>query len=198
MAFRKRRERERLRLADNEISAESGISSVNNNLLEKYTMARGNVSSVFSKKTKFPIALDIIISILLVLLVVAIVAGACFIVARFNDAHDSRNIEYQLLIERSEIDDITKGENLYVDKDGSAIYFGRVVDVNDRVVVTGKEQNADYVIVTLHATVQYRDDEGYSIGSERIAVGREISARIDSDTFKCEIISLVILRDQEN
>ncbi len=198
MAYRKRRERERLKLADNDISADSGVSSVNNNLLEKYTQARGNVSSVFSKKSKFPLALDIIISVLLVLLVAAIVAGACLIVARFDDSYDSKDIEYELLIDRAEIDDIQKGVNLYVDKNGSAIYFGRVVDINERVVVTGKEQDADYVIVTLHATVQYRDDEGYSLAGEKIAVGREISARINNDTFNGEIINLLILRDQEN
>lgn len=199
MSYRKNKiKRERLRLADSDISADSAISSVNGNLLEKYTQARGNVSSVFSKRNKFPLALDIIISVLLILLVIAIVVGGYFLMKRFDDSYDSKDIEYVLLIDISEIDGVNKGDNLYVDKDGSAIYFGRVTEIDDKVIVTGKDETVDYVLVTLHATVQYRDDDGYSLDGERIAIGKEISARVDDDTFSGEIVRLSVRKDTDN
>ena len=117
---------EKLVNADREKSADSSRASVKNDFVEKYTKARGSVSSVFTKKSKFPIGLDIFISFLLIVIVAALVVGAYFLIIKFDDAHENATIEYVLLVDKQSAQGLEKGNNVYMDKYGSTIYFGNV------------------------------------------------------------------------
>ncbi len=183
--------KDKLRRADSERSADVLSSSVNSSFIEKYTKARGNVSSVFSKKNKFPIGLDIFISVLLIVIVAALVVGAYFLIIKFDDAYDNATIEYTLLVPLEQTEGIQKGNNVYIDRSGSVVYIGSVIEVNRDVSVSNVNSAVtEYVTVTVRADALYRDDEGYNIDDEKIAVGRAISVRINNRALLCEIIGL--------
>ena len=124
MSNRKNKDKsqERLKQADREKSSDSAFTKVNNDFVEKYSKVRGNVSSVFTKKSKFPIGLDIFISILLILVVAALVVGAYFLIIKFDDAYDNATVEYVLLVDKSQAEGIVKGDNVYIDRYGSALW----------------------------------------------------------------------------
>ena len=184
--------------ADKERSADANSSAVNNSFIEKYTKTRGNVSSVFTKKKKFPIVLDILISLVLVLIVAALVVGAYFLIIRFNDSYDNATVEYVLLVDREVLDGLSKGDNVYVDKAETVVYLGNVVDIDKEVSVSNLNTTAKLVALTIRADVQYRNDEGYNIDGEKIAVGRNITIRINNKVLPSEIVELVIIEDVNN
>ena len=191
MSYRKNRKiTEKLKHEDSDISVDANVLSANSNLIEKYSKARGNVGSVFSKKNKFPLGLDIFVSVLLIALVAALVVGAYFLIDRFNDSYDDQQIEYVLLVDKALVTNVLNGDNLYVDKDGSAIYFGRVSNIDKNVVVYNEKDGGEYVLLTVHADVLYRDNEGYNLEGIKIAVGRSLTARVGGNVFEGEIISL--------
>ncbi len=200
MSNKKNKEKikERLGRSDNDKSAGTAFSSVNNNLFEKYTKARGNVSSVFAKKSKFPIGLDIFISVLLVLIVAALVVGAYFLIIRFDDAYDNETVEYVLLVEKNQIEGAEKGNDIYVDKDGAVIFCGSIVNIEDsNFTLENSDVNIEYALVTVRADVQFRDDEGFSIDEEKIAVGRTMTVRVKDTTFTCDIVELTVLESKK-
>ena len=184
---------ERLKQADREKSSDSAFTKVNNDFVEKYSKVRGNVSSVFTKKSKFPIGLDIFISILLILVVAALVVGAYFLIIKFDDAYDNATVEYVLLVDKSQAEGIVKGDNVYIDRYGSAVYLGNIIEVDDKVEVASAEETS-YVLVKIYADAQYRDDEGYSIDDEKIAVGRSMNVRVKNMAILCEIVDLSVLK----
>ena len=47
-------------------------------------------------------------------------------------------------------------------------------------------------MVTVIASVQYREDEGYTIEGNTIAVGKALVARIGNMTFDSEIVGLTV------
>lgn len=193
MSNRKNKDKvqEKLISADREKSSDAARSSVNNDFVEKYTKARGSVSSVFTKKSKFPIGLDIFISILLIAIVAALVVGAYFLIIKFDDSHDNAVVEYVLLVDKAQVEGIEKGNNAYIDRNGSVVYFGNIIDINDNIVVANENVAVtEFVAITVRADAQYRDDEGYTINGEKIAVGRSISLHIKDRALACEIIEL--------
>lgn len=186
----------RLKHADREKSTDSAVSSVNKQFAEKYNKVRGNVSSVFTRKSKFPLGLDIFISILLIVIVAALVVGAYFLVIKFDDAYDNATIEYVLLVDKNQAEGVIKGDNVYIDRHGAVAYLGNVIDVNSNVSVASNNGSVQYVAITVHADAQYRDDEGYSVDDEKIAVGKPISVRVKNATLACEIIELFVLNSK--
>ncbi len=195
MSNKKNKEnKERLTRHDRERSSDSAPLSANNNFIEKYTKARGNVSSVFSKKSKFPIGLDIFISILLIVLVAALVVGAYFLIISFDDAYQDVTVDYVLLVDKAQASTAQRDMDLYVDKDGSAVHLGKITAIDDKVTVSGVDGAAsEYVAITVRANLQFRDDEGFSIDDVKIAVGNAISVRVKNVVLNCEIVDLAIL-----
>lgn len=199
MSNRKNKEKlqERLKRVDVEKSGDSSISTTNNDFIEKYSKVRGDVSSMFNKKSKFPIGLDIFISLLLILVVVSLVIGAYFLIIKFDDAYDNATIEYVLLVDKKQAYGVIKGDNIYIERYGSVVYLGNIVEVDENVEVSSSKEGANqYVAIKVHADAQYRDDEGYSIDEEKIAVGRELSVRVKSKAFSCEIVELYVTQSK--
>jgi hypothetical protein len=128
----------------------------------------------------------------LIVLVAAIVVGAYFLIIKFDDAHENATIEYVLLVDKAYAQDLEKGSNVYMEKYGSVVYLGNIVDINDKIEVDNGTET-EYVSVTVRADVQYRDDEGYMIDDEKIAVGRTLSVRVKSVAFMCDIVELTVI-----
>ena len=195
MSNRKNKDKvqERLKLADREKSADSALSKANSDFAEKYSKVRGNVSSVFTKKSKFPLGLDIFISIFLILVVAALVVGAYFLIVKFDDAYDNATIEYVILVDKNQTEGIVKGDNVYIDRYGSLVYLGNIMEINEKVEVTSGS-DAQYLAIKVYADARYRDDEGYNIDDEKIAVGRSLSVKVKNHTLTGEIIELSVLK----
>ena len=184
---------EKLKQADRVRSTDSSHTSKNNDFVEKYTKARGSVSSVFTKKSKVPIGLDIFISLLLVVLVAALVVGAYFLIVRFNDSHDNATIEYVMLADKASVEGVEKGNNVYTESNGSVNYLGSVIDINENIAVASE---SSFVAITVRVDAQYRDDEGYKVNDEKIAVGRTICVCVGDSKFNGDIIELSIMQNK--
>ena len=184
---------EKLKQVDRVRSTDSSHTSKNNDFVEKYTKARGSVSSVFTKKSKFPIGLDIFISLLLVVLVAALVVGAYFLIVRFNDSHDNATIEYVMLADKASVEGVEKGNNVYTESNGSVNYLGSVIDINENIAVASE---SSFVAITVRVDAQYRDDEGYKVNDEKIAVGRTICVCVGDSKFNGDIIELSIMQNK--
>ena len=133
---------------------------------------------------------------MLVVLVAALVVGASFLIIRFDDSYDNATVEYVVIVDKSVAEGLSKGDNVYIDKPGSVIYMGNVIDIHKDISVERPDVIADgYVALTIRASVQYRDGEGYNIDGEKIAVGRDMTIRINNSISTCEIVELVIIED---
>ena len=159
-----------------------------NKLNEK---GRGNVNGLFKKKNKFPLALDIIIAILAIAIVVGAIFGAYFAFVYFSDDSEEVTLEYVVLTNKADASLISKGNDVYLDGT-AATYMGSVVDISYEVDVKGSgvSPDAEYMLVYIRVTVNYRPNEGYSINDQKIAVGKEITVRTGEYTYSGELVAL--------
>ena len=140
--------------------------------------------AVFSSKRaarkKLPIAIDIIVALLFVALFAGVIVGAYFALTSFSRDYESVNVEYTILIPSADESAYSSvaSKPLYMEKNGSVEYFGKVKSAKYSV-----EDGA--WLVTVAATVRYKDGEGYSIGQNRLAVGQSLSLRTDSGVAVC-------------
>ena len=184
-----------LKFADSEKSGDTveNKKSVGADFLKRESKlaekSRGNVTDIFKKKNKFPIALDIIIAVLAIALVVGAVFGAYFAFVYFSDDSDTVTVEYTLLTEKNESGVITKGKDIYMDSGSATYYLGSIVDVKNNVTVEGSE--SQYVSVRVRVTLEYRPKEGYTVNNVKIAVGRELTVRTDTETYSGTIVEFV-------
>ena len=155
---------------------------------------RGNINALFKKKKKFPLALDIIIAILAIAIVAGAIFGAYFAFVYFADDSEEITVEYVILAKKTNSSNITKGNDVYFDKESKAYYFGNVVDVSYDVDVTGVSNplgiQVEYMLVSVRATVNYRNDDGYSINEQKIAVGKDITFRAGQNSYSGTIVEL--------
>ncbi len=155
---------------------------------------RGNINAIFKKKKKFPLALDIIIAILAIAIVAGAIAGAYFAFVYFADDSEEMTVEYVILAKKNSSTNITKGNDVYFDNDGKTYYFGTVIDISDDVGVNGVSNPlgipVEYMLVSVRATVNYRNDDGYSINEQKIAVGKDITFRAGQNSYSGTIVEL--------
>lgn len=155
---------------------------------------RGNINAIFKKKKKFPLALDIIIAILAIAIIAGAIAGAYFAFVYFADDSEEMTVEYVILAKKNSSTNITKGNDVYFDNDGKTYYFGTVIDISDDVGVNGVSNPlgipVEYMLVSVRATVNYRNDDGYSINEQKIAVGKDITFRAGQNSYSGTIVEL--------
>lgn len=147
---------------------------------------RGNVTNIFKKKNKFPIALDIVISVLAIALVAGAIFGAYYAFVYFSDDSDTATVEYTLLTEKDESGIIARGKDIYIDNGSNTYYLGSIVDIKDNVSVENSEN--EFIAVRVRVTLEYRTKEGYSINDVKIAVGKELTVRTDTKTYSGTIV----------
>ena len=142
-------------------------------------------------RKKLPIAVDIIVALLLVALFAGVVAGAYYAFRSFAKDYESVNVEYTVLVPSSDenVNNSLASQLLYMEEDGSVEYFGKVKNVKY------SPENEAW-LVTVSATVRYKDGEGYSVGQNRLAVGQSLSLRTENGTKVCGTV--VELYDSRN
>ena len=156
---------------------------------------RGNINAIFKRKKKFPLALDIIIAILAIAIVAGAIFGAYFAFVYFSDDSEEVTVEYAILVSsKNGSANISKGNDIYFDNEGKTYYFGSVVNLSGDVYVEGVSNplgiQVEYMLVYVRATVNYRDDDGFSVNDQKIAVGKDITFRAGQNSYSGTIVEL--------
>lgn len=184
-----------LKFADSEKSADTldAKKSVGADFLKRESKlaekGRGNVTDIFKKKNKFPLALDIIIAVLAIALVAGAIFGAYFTFVYFSDDSDTATVEYTLLAERDESGVVAKGKDIYIDSGSNSYYIGSIVDIKENVSVENSDK--EYVAIRVRVDLEYRAKEGYSTHDIKIAVGGDLTVRTDTKTYSGTVIEFV-------
>ena len=133
------------------------------------SMVDTDITNVKVKK-KLPLAVDIIAGVLMILIVIGVVVGSYMLFRYYSNDYDSKNVTYSIVIPATQEPEQYKKlvkQDVYYETTDNSIYFGKIVKVE---ILEGE---TDLVLISVSATVKYRDGEGYSMGDKRLAVGSE-------------------------
>lgn len=125
-------------------------------------------------RKRLPIVIDIIIALLFVALFAGAIVGAYFAFRSFAVDFESVDVEYTMLVAADEDELAAVADQLlYMDVNGSVEYFGKIKSA------TYSSANGAW-LVTVSATVKYKEGEGYAVGNQRLAVGQSLSLRTEN------------------
>ncbi len=144
---------------------------------------------VADKKRSVPLALDIIIALVIVLVVAALIVGAYFVFKNYADSYKNVNIQYTLLISDTEgISDtsVLKDKEIYLDCDGNTYYFGRITNAT----VLSSADGSIQITADVSVASKYRRGEGFSVDGNKIAVGSEYSLRVGESRFDATVVEM--------
>ena len=128
-------------------------------------------------KKKLPIVVDIISGILMLVLVCTVIIGSYLLFRYYSNDYDGVDVQYKVSFDvGSEINTYhaLKDGELFMDVTGNSVYFGKIVAVD--IIEDENDGEGGRVILTVKSNVKYREDEGYSIGDSKLAVGSKYSA----------------------
>ena len=139
---------------------------------------KGEISGFSSKQTarkSLPIVVDIIVALLILAIFAGVVVGAYFVFRAFAVDFESIDVEYTVLVPCADGEAYSglEYQSLYYDVDGSVEFFGKVKSVQ-------MSEKGGAVLMTVSATVRYKEGEGYSVGDVKLAVGQEYTLRSES------------------
>lgn len=149
-------------------------------------MADKSVGSNVKVKKKLPIAVDIIAGILMLAIVCGIVVGSYMLFRYYSDDYDTKSLSCTVFFNADEELNkymSMKNGDLYMDFTDNTVYFGRITKVR-----TDEDNNRVILQVTVDA--RYRDEEGYSLGEIRLAVGGEYKLRYIENTLNVSLVEL--------
>ena len=149
-------------------------------------MADKSVGSNVKVKKKLPIAVDIIAGILMLAIVGGIVVGSYMLFRYYSDDYDTKSLSCTVFFNADEELNkymSMKNWDLYMDFTDNTVYFGRITEVR-----TDEDNNRVILQVTVDA--RYRDEEGYSLGEIRLAVGGEYKLRYIENTLNVSLVEL--------
>ncbi|MBP3376929.1 MAG: hypothetical protein J6L83_09210 [Clostridia bacterium] len=149
-------------------------------------MADKSVGSNVKVKKKLPIAVDIIAGILMLAIVCGIVVGSYMLFRYYSDDYDTKSLSCTVFFNADEELNkymSMKNGDLYMDFTDNTVYFGRITEVR-----TDEDNNRVILQVTVDA--RYRDEEGYSLGEIRLAVGGEYKLRYIENTLNVSLVEL--------
>ena len=140
------------------------------------------------KKRSVPLALDIIIAFVIILLVAGLIIGAYFVFKNYADSYKDSDIQYTLLMSDIAEEDPSelKDKEIYFDFEGNTYYFGKITNVS---VMDGADGSIQITADVSVATKQ-RKGEGFSIDGNKIAVGAEYSLRVGETVFDATIVEM--------
>lgn len=137
-------------------------------------------------RKKLPLIVDIIITILMLAIVGGVIGGAYYLFRYFSTDYKSVRIQYSFAIEceapASEYQSAVRKE-LYFDVDGNTEYFGRIMSVSF-------SSDDAMAIFTVEVKANYKGEEGYYLGNQRVAVGSDYTFRIEDRTVSGTIVEL--------
>ena len=125
-------------------------------------------------RKRLPIVVDIIIALLFVAIFAGLIVGAFYAFRIFAVDFESVNVEYTVFVPNEQYENYAGIEHQIVyfenEDNGSVEYFGKVKSVS---------AHSDGVLISVAATVSYREGDGYSIGEHRLAVGKSFDLRTE-------------------
>lgn len=144
-----------------------------------------------NKKRRIPLAVDIIAALVIILMVVGLLFGVYYVFSRYADSYNDVSIQYTVFISGEDASAISdpnslKGKELYFDSKGNTYYFGKITSVTSQSGADGELQISARVSVS----AKYRNDKGYSVNDNRIAVGSEYSLRTEENRFDVTIVEI--------
>ena len=137
-------------------------------------------------RKKLPLIVDIIITLLVLAMVAGVAGGAYYLFRYFSMDYESVHIEYSFAVNceenASEYQSAARKE-LYLDIDGSTVYFGRITSVSI-------SKDNTLAVFTVDVNAKYKGDDGYYLGDQRVAVGSDYMLRIENRTVSGTIVEL--------
>ena len=149
-------------------------------------MADKAVGSNVKVKKTLPVVVDIIAGILMLAIVCGIVVGSYMLFRYYSDDYDTKSLSCTVFFNADEELNkymSMKNGDLYMDFTDNTVYFGRITKVR-----TDEDNNRVILQVTVDA--RYRDEEGYSLGEIRLAVGGEYKLRYIENTLNVSLVEL--------
>ncbi len=137
-----------------------------------------------NKRKRFPIAVDIIVGVLMIAAVVALIIGAYMLFKFYSDDYRGTDISYTVVCPEDDLSyfsDMSNSE-IYCDIAGSSLYFGKVKSI--------KQEGESIVLEIGLENVKFRDGNGYTVGSKRLAVGSELTLRCGEKTIQGTVVEL--------
>lgn len=169
-------EENKLKMADSrKMKSDEGIGIPEFSGIKK---ARGvaTMTPVSSKKNKkAPIVVDVIVGIVMLLLVAALLIGAYYVFTYYSNDYKGVSLTYTMMCEDEDLASVVTLNNadVYLDVEGNSLYLGKVKGI--------KQEDSDgksAIILEIRIDkVRYRDGEGYTVSSERLAVGETFTLR---------------------
>lgn len=174
-----------LKNADSEKNTENGVQHLNAELF----LPKARVATTHKKKDgarkKLPIAVDIIISILMIAIAIGVFAGTYYLYRYFTVDYENVTVEYKLLIENTDTESYSGvlNKHVYMDIEGNTVYFGKIIGID-----AYEGQNA--VILKIALNAKFKAEEGYFAGNSKIAVGSSYNLRTESKAISGVIVEL--------
>jgi hypothetical protein len=175
-----------LKSADAEKSSESNLQHLNSELFGSKARAVTVKKPKDPARKKLPLAVDIIISILMVAIAVGVLVGTYFLFRYFTVDYESVSVEYTLLVEDADTESYSGvlNKHVYMDVDGNTVYCGKIIAVESY-----EKQGA--VVLNIALSAKYKSEEGYFADDSKIAVGKSYNLRTDEKNVSGTIVELV-------
>ena len=149
-------------------------------------------------KTEISPVLDVLISLLLLLFIAAIIAGAYFAFRYFSNDYEERTVVYYFLTDidpgMTAEESGLKGEDVYYDIEGTTLFFGTVTGIQDGIEVTESSETGydvkSGVIIKIRANAKFRDGEGYTLDDSRLAIGSRYTLRCNGHEYSGSVVEL--------
>lgn len=160
-----------LKHADAEKAGGTMVNPLGTALAKTRKAARETVPTIRSARKRLPVVVDIILALLMVAMIGASIVGAYYIFKYFTVDYDTVEVEYTVLLDTA-VSGKLKNEIVYCEMDdGNTLAFGKVISA-----VTDEKGRT---LVTVSATVKYKEDEGYFLSDVRLAHGVKYSLRTE-------------------
>jgi hypothetical protein len=165
-----------LKMADSrKMKSEEGIGGTDLSGIKRAKGISTMAPLAAKKHNKAPIVVDIIVGTAMILLVVALLVVAYLAFTYYSNDYNGVDIRYTLMCEDEDLASVVSLNNsdVFVDVDGNTLYFGKVKEI--------KQENSDgksaIILEIKISDVKFREGEGYTVSSERLAVGKKFTFR---------------------
>jgi hypothetical protein len=174
----------------------SYTSPAQNSILDGVNVKLGDSigSSVRVKKKErhVPVIVDVITGLLLIAVVIGIAVGAVYLFRYYTNDYEGVNVEYTFVCIADDLEEMhsrsLRNKSLYLDTEDNTLYFGNVVSAE--LYDLGNESGEKMLVVVVNANLKFKDDEGYSVNDQRIAVGSEYTLRSENVVVNGTIVEL--------
>lgn len=159
----------------------------------------GSSARAKKKEGRVPVIIDIITGVVLLAVVVAISFGAVSLFRYYTDDYEGVSVEYTYICIAEDLEEMhsraLRNKSLYCDTDDNTLYFGNVVSAE--LYDLDNDSNEKMLVVVVHANLKFKDDEGYFVNDEKIAVGSEYQLRSENVVVDGTIVELKPLNSKK-